>query len=160
MDFINTDNFFNTSNGLILAILEDDIVVPQTLHDAVLRIEGMNITQDDSILVEMYCENNPDYMESIMFWAGFEEGKFWFYWSWIYDSDDKMNNLKSYRNFKCLDWSDWKDCRKMECCSLSTADIDYALRFLTDYFMFLNPKVKTEDILVDVTLNPEPSFDE
>ena len=156
----NPDNLFNTSNGHIIAILEDDIVVPQTLHDAVSRIKTMNIMPDDSILVEMYCANNPDFNESVMFWAGFESDKFWFDWDWIYDSDERMNNLKSYRNFQCLDWTDENDGMKMECCSLKTADIDYALRFLTDYFLFLNPMVKTEDILVDVTLNPEPFFDE
>lgn len=156
----NTDNFFNTSTGQVLAILEDDIVVPQTLHDAVLRIKGMNIKSGDEILVEMFCENNPDFNESVMFWAGFEGEKFWFSWDWIYDSDERMINLKSYRNFKCLNWLDEDNGMKMECCSLKTADIDYALRFLTDYFLFLNPKVKPEDIQVDITLNPEPSFDE
>ena len=155
----NPDNLFNTSNRRIIAILEDDIVVPPTLHDAVLRVKEMNITSDDSILVEMYCENTPDFNESVMFWAGFEGDKFCFDWDWIVD-EEKMKRLKDYHNFKCFGWLDEDDSMKMECCSLKTADIDYALRFLTDYFLFLNPKVKTEDILVDVTLSPEPSFDE
>lgn len=155
----NTDNLFNTSNGHILAILGDEIVVPPTLHDAVLRIKGMNITLDDNILVKMCCENNPDFNESVVFWAGFEGEKFWFSWDWIIDQA-RFKSLKRYHNYGCLDIAELDDDTIIECCNLKTADLEYAMLFLTDYFQFLNPKVKTEDIQVDITLNPEPILDE
>ena len=158
-NLINSDNYFNTSRSPYLAEISEYLKVPVCLRNAVDTIRELEIKDGDEILVEMCCENNPDFNESVMFWAGFEGENFWFSCDWIIDQA-RFKSLKRYHNYGCFDIAELDDDMFIECCDLKTADIEYAMLFLTDYFQFLNPKVKTEDIQVDITLNPEPSFDE
>ena len=150
----NPDNFFNTSNGRSLAELSEHLSVPQSLVEAMENIRHMAVSEEDEILVEMRCIADYNGGEPLLFWAAFEDEKFCFSWDWIIDKK-RFEKLKRFHNSDCLDIYNGEDGLMMECCSLKTADIDYALLFLTDYFQFFNPKAKAEDIATEITVNPE-----
>ena len=152
--FSNPDNLFNTSEGRFLTELPIDLQVPQSLREAVENIRQMVVSDEDEILVEMRSIGDSNGGEPLLFWAAFEGEKFCFSWDWITDGS-RVEKLRRYHNSDCLDIYHGEDDLIMECCSLKTADIDYALLFLTDYFRFFNPKAKAEDIITEITVNPE-----
>ncbi|MDE6561804.1 MAG: hypothetical protein K2K75_10520 [Muribaculaceae bacterium] len=142
-------NMSFTSGDRLKLFLPEEIKVPVALGKAVAKLKELKFSYDDCVFLQVSglsdciadrAKRMSLYVDSIdeSIDMSFEE-----YW----EDQDEIDKRRSYRNFDCLDLSVGRN-GYWEYFSCGISDED--LRFLTDYFLFLNPDVDKDEIVVSL----------
>ena len=125
--------------------ISEEVKVPETLRKAVNKLRDLcNISNTNGVRLVIYPENMSDKSECRCGWASCREGNFFFLSDEVIDKA-KLEYVRKYRNFNLLEISNL-GCEYSETVHLSDCDPESAMLFLTDYLMFLNPGIKSDEI--------------
>lgn len=135
-------------NGDIsLITVPDNIKVPTALRNAVDKIIGMDLVPKSLITLDLYKRDN-DNQENLLCHIGYEEGNLIISWHNAEDKDH-VDKMKAWKNFDCIWYYRFRE-RYLSKLNLETEDKEFALKFLTDLFTFLNPDIKVDDLCVSL----------
>ena len=129
------------------AYLPDDITVPPTLQRAFSRMMELQINSNryDGFHLTLSCGDPAESEDDFKFSIDLEDGLFKFN---IYRQlrNEEVELRRQYRNFDCLECG-YNSCGGYELMNIVTHDPAYGLRLLTDFFLYVNPKVSQDDII-------------
>ena len=148
-ELIMCKNMSFTSGDRSNLCLLDEITVPVALGKAVAKLKELKFSYDDCVFLQVSglsdgiaerAKRMSLYVDSIdeSIDMSFEE-----YW----EDQDEIDKRRSYRNFDCLNLSVGRN-GYWEYFSCGISEVN--LRFLTDYFLFLNPEVDKDEIVVSL----------
>lgn len=138
----------NISKGDVsLITVPENIKVPTALRNAVDKIIGMGYVPKGLITLDLYKHDN-DRQENLLCNIGYEEGNLIISWHNAEDKDH-VDKLKAWKNFDCI-WYYKSGNRYLSKLNLETEDKEFALKFLTDLFTFLNPDINVDDLCVSL----------
>lgn len=129
------------------------ITVPDTFRRAVSKLKELHTSWCDFIYLRISGLHDRDTNDSMMIHSyneDYDDGNCLFL-SYEYEWKDRSEaeRLRAYENFDCLDIhisGDWCNAE----INLDDTDFKTAGRFFTDFFLFLNPEIKIEEIVVSL----------
>lgn len=144
----------NISKGDIsLITVPDNINVPTALRNAVDKIIGMGLVPKSLITLDLY-KRDIDSQENLLCNIGYEEGNLIISWHNAEDKDH-VDKMRAWKNFDCI-WYYRSGKRYLSKLNLETEDKEFALKFLTDLFTFLNPEISVDDLCMSLDFS-EPA---
>lgn len=123
------------------------VEVPTALRNAVDKIIGMGFVPKGIVALDLYKRDNDSH-ENLLCNIGYEEGNFIISW---HNEEDKANvdKMRAWKNFDCL-WYYRSGKRFLSKLNLETEEKEFAMKFLTDLFMFINPDINVDDLCVSL----------
>ena len=130
-----------------LDTVSDNLKVPAALRNAVDKIIGMDFVPKGIINLALY-KSDINSQEDLLCNIGYEEGDLIISWHYMEDKDH-VDKMRAWKNFDCI-WHYRSGKRYLSKLNLETEDKEFALKFLTDLFTFLNPDVSVDDLCVSL----------
>ncbi len=140
------------------------IPVPDTFRRAVSKLKDLGISYCDFVYLRIsgLSHNNTGTSLSIHSYTDYDEDEDYDYLSFCYCNEaiekSDIESRRSYQNFECMRFGIRGDSYYEEIYLLDE-DLDQTMRFFTDYFLFLNPDIKAEDIVVSLDYSSAKDFD-
>ena len=125
--------------------LSDNLKVPTAIRNAINKIKEIGFIPNQCLLLDVYSRSTT-YSENVICQMGYEDSFFSIGWHNVED-EGQIEKMKNWKNFDCI-WYYHKDGRCLSKFNIETDDIDFAMKFLTDLFIYLNPAVRIEDVSV------------
>lgn len=139
-----------TSGNLALAKFDDALTIPESLRKAIFMIKEMDMhSNDDSIILDFFSKSELNSLVFPVCWISYSYGWIDISTEWVFD-EDNLDKHMSYHNREsiCI-------CHMGDCCyeglEMRTNDVEFIMKMLTDYLMFLNPGLKTDDVSVSLS---------
>lgn len=128
--------------------------IPTSLIKAVNKVIELNISIFDEVMLEIYARNNENQSESVLVWAAYHpvshELEIW--WDWLID-ETRKNKLRVFSRNEMIKYEQLPGGDTYEIAEIRSADVDYILKFIIDYYLFFNPQVTSDDICTDIHFN-------
>lgn len=113
--------------------ISDDITVPCSLLKAMAALKKWGITSNEDLMISLTPAEGNENSRRCDFFIYFDGDEVNLSWECFF-GEDRLEILKRYHNYAMLDVM-FMDDEYLECGSLSTTDADYAMRFMTDYYL-------------------------
>ncbi|MDE7345987.1 MAG: hypothetical protein K2N48_04500 [Muribaculaceae bacterium] len=138
-----------TSGDMSKLYLPDEITVPVALGKAVAKLKELKFSYDDAVLlfVSGLSDSMAERAKRMGLFVDSTDESFYMSFEEYWKDRDEIDRRRSYRNFDCLYLSVG---RNGYCEYFYIDDSETDLRFLTDYFLFLNPDVDKDEIVVSL----------
>lgn len=130
--------------------LPDDVAVPETFRRAVSKLKELQAIYDDGIFIRLSGLRDRETNESVSIHAYIiiEDVVFVILdYSAYFTDRNEIERRRLYRNFDCLDaWAEGYEYTV----GFFEGDSEESLRFITDYFLFLNPDISNDEIVASL----------
>lgn len=149
---ITVENSYSLTRGDIsLVKLSDAICIPRVLQRAFDKLKSLAIPPyiDVMICIDNESAADSDYMAADI---RYDDTGLVRIYSNIVAGKDYVEKRHNYRNFDCIKYQ-WDGQGFVEEFEMYD-DADKVMRFMTDYFLFLNPAVNQESISVILKFSP------
>lgn len=127
--------------------LSDKIEVPIAFRNAIDLITKLQKVPIGSLILAL-CSPTPGRKENVLFIIGYEDGFFSIGWNNT-ENEEQIEKMKSGENFNCT-WYYNENGKSLSKFNVKTDDRDFAMRFLRDLFIYLNPVANIDNITVSL----------
>ena len=125
-----------------------EVFVPESFRRAVAKVKELQLTYDDWIFMQVSGPCDRETNESLTMHSYIDdEGSMSIWYEGYWKDRDVIERMRSYRNFDCLDVRTESG---GYCIDFDVDDSEESLRFITDYFLFHNPDVRNDEIVVSL----------
>lgn len=162
---IKTERNMSFSSGDLTKMnFQNPITVPDTFRRAVAKVKDLRIDYCDFVYLRIsgLLQNNTTKSLSIHSYTDYDEDEDCDYLSFCYSNESieksDVENRRYYQNFECMNFGIRGDSYYEEIYLLDD-DLEQTMRFFTDYFLFLNPDIKADDIVVSLDYSSAKDFD-
>ena len=155
---LQVNKSMDVSQGdMSLAIIPDDVMVPDTFQRAYAKLQELDVQEEDCIFMRLQAGDSSSENEWLDVDVWKENDDLFYCEQQAVGGRDALERRRSYRNFDCIYfYIHTKIYRELICFS----DPDFMMRFLTDYFLFLYPQVRQEDIVTSLVCVKEIGYDD
>lgn len=151
-----------TSRDISKMKLPSFITVPDPFRRAVAKLKELPLSYCDSVYLRMSGSSDRGTNDSMMIHSYSEDygdGDCLFLsYDYEWKNRSEVERLRAYENFDCLDArisGDWCNAE----IHMDDEDLETTARFLTDFFLFLNPGVKIDEIVVSLDFSACRDYD-
>ena len=137
----------NSKKDPSLMKLPDNVLVPTSLKNAVNKIREIGFIPNQCLVIDIYSQHTTG-CENVLCDVGFEDGFLSVGWHNI-EEENQIDKMKGWKNFDCI-WYYYEGGRWLSKFNIETDDFDFAMKLLTDLFVYLNPTVNIEDVTVSL----------
>ncbi len=130
-----------------LAIIPDDLTMPETFRRATAKLLELDVQEEDSIYLRLSASDSKSGNKSMLIQAWKDYGDLLFSMQQTVGDKEALEHRRSYRNFDCINYYIHTKIYKE---FMSFSDPDFMMRFLTDYFLFIYPNIRQEDIVASI----------
>ncbi|MDE7350603.1 MAG: hypothetical protein K2N25_06005 [Muribaculaceae bacterium] len=157
-DSLRVNKQVDVSKGdMSLAVISDDIKVPETFRRAFAKVKELDIQEEDRMYIRLLTGNPKNENESMEIHVWKEGGDLFFSEQQKVGDRDDLEHRREYRNFDCISFYIHT---KIYNEFMVFSDPDFMMQFLTDYFLFLYPHVRPEDIATSMICVEENGYED
>lgn len=128
--------------------LPDDVTVPETFRRAVAKLKELQAIYDDGIFIRLSGLRDRETNESVSMHSYIEDdGTVVLECSDYWADRNEIERRRLYRNFDYMDvWAEGYEYMV----GFFEGDSEESLRFIIDYFLFLNPDIRNDEIVASL----------
>lgn len=157
-DCVDVNKRMYVSRGdMSLAVIPDEVTAPDTFRRAFAKLKELDMQEEDCMYLRLLASDSKTCEESMEIQVWEEDGSLFFSEEQKVGDREALECRRAYRNFDCISYYIYKNTYKE---IITFGDPDFMMRFLTDYFLFLYPHVKAEDIVTSIACVKESGYDD
>lgn len=147
-DSLQLNKGMDVSRGdMSLAVVPEDVVVPDSFRQAVSKLKELNLEEQGCHYLRIAPDTPTAENESMLIEVCEEEGYVYFSEQQAIGDKNALEHRRLYRNFDCILFYIYaKIYREF----VVIDDSELMMSFFIDYFMFLYPHVRPENIIVSI----------